>query len=1238
MSSSILSRNVLPSFDDKAVRKSCRRQSSLLTIAFSMLAASSPALAAQPTSLVSACSGVSLPPSVVTNILSPVLSGIVAPIQNTINPVLGVISIIPIVGQTFPPLNINVTGLLNTAASGAPISLSVLDNNGTIIGPGAQCNTASDSFQLNTPAGISIGGNRITGLGSNNLDATAGELGSIAFGNSANTAASAVNAIAIGTDSSVAAGATGSVALGNAASVSAVNSAAIGANSAAGRGAQAGYAAIGLVAPQTSVGEVSVGSAGNARQITNVAAGSAPTDAVNVSQLAGVGALATNAVQYDVNGVGTRLNSVTLAGGAAGPVTVTNVGAGALNATSTDAVNGAQLFATNGLVATNTTNTATNTTNIAGNTTNISNLGSGAAGTVQRAPAANTLVLTAVGGTGAAPGVAQILSNAAAGALSNTSTDAVNGSQLFATNGQVTTNTTNIAGNTTNISNLANGTTGLVRQVGGAPGVGQITVGAQTGGTSLSVAGTNGTRTISGLTAGVAATDAVNVSQLASVSAASANAVKYDVDVLGNRLNTVTLAGGVAGPVSITNVAAGALNATSGDAVNGAQLFATNTNVAAATVAAANANLGVSGVTGVLGGSYNSVTGAYVGPTYNTANATTATTVQGAFNNYNAAVSGLSGGTLGLVQQAGGSPGAGLITIGAATGGTAISIAGTGGNRTISGVSAGVAATDAANVGQVTAVGAIAGNSVQYDKDGAGNKLNSVTLAGGTAGPVAVTNVAAGALNGTSRDAVNGAQLFATNTQVTNNSSAITTLTTNVNSGAVGPVQRTGVSDGLKLVAAGGTAASPGNAQTLGNVAAGAVTAASTDAVNGGQLFATNTNVATAATAAANANSGVTGVTGVLGGAYNQATGAYTGPTYSTVNATTATTVQGAFNNYNSAISGLSNGTIGLVQQATPTAPVTVAAATGGTVVNVKGIDGTRTVTGVSAGVVTAASTDAVNGAQLFATNAAVTTAQTTATNAGNGVAAVAAALGGGASYNAATGVSAAPNYTIQGGTYTTVAGALNALDGVVATTGPASPVRGNNTAGRAIPISSGTNATAGGFGAVASGASSLALGTLANSSGTNSVALGAGSSDGGQANVVSVGSTGAERRITNVATAINATDAINLGQATALASGAVGQANGYTDSRIGALNFDLSRKIDRSAASAAALAGVPQAVEPGRGFAGVSIGGRGNAVSLAFGLSTVLTDEHNIVLKTGLAIDTRGGYATYNAGVGFHF
>ena len=65
--------------------------------------------------VVSACSGVSLPRSVVTDILRPVIIGIAGPVQTRVNSVLGVVRVIPLVGQVFPPLNLNATGLLDDA-------------------------------------------------------------------------------------------------------------------------------------------------------------------------------------------------------------------------------------------------------------------------------------------------------------------------------------------------------------------------------------------------------------------------------------------------------------------------------------------------------------------------------------------------------------------------------------------------------------------------------------------------------------------------------------------------------------------------------------------------------------------------------------------------------------------------------------------------------------------------------------------------------------------------------------------------------------------------------------------------------------------------------------------------------------------------------------------------------------------------------------------------------------------
>ena len=62
-----------------------------------------------------------------------------------------------------------------------------------------------------------------------------------------------------------------------------------------------------------------------------------------------------------------------------------------------------------------------------------------------------------------------------------------------------------------------------------------------------------------------------------------------------------------------------------------------------------------------------------------------------------------------------------------------------------------------------------------------------------------------------------------------------------------------------------------------------------------------------------------------------------------------------------------------------------------------------------------------------------------------------------------------------------------------------------------------------------------VAIGRNAKASGGGSVVLGAGSTDAGLANVVSVGSSSQQRRIINVAAGVANTDAVNVGQLTAL-------------------------------------------------------------------------------------------------------
>ncbi|RKP74983.1 hemagglutinin [Escherichia coli] len=91
--------------------------------------------------------------------------------------------------------------------------------------------------------------------------------------------------IGIGLNTLVLADAINGIAIGSNARANHANSIAMGNGSQTTRGAQTGYTAYNMDAPQNSVGEFSVGSEDGQRQITNVAAGSADTDAVNVGQL-----------------------------------------------------------------------------------------------------------------------------------------------------------------------------------------------------------------------------------------------------------------------------------------------------------------------------------------------------------------------------------------------------------------------------------------------------------------------------------------------------------------------------------------------------------------------------------------------------------------------------------------------------------------------------------------------------------------------------------------------------------------------------------------------------------------------------------------------------------------------------------------------------------------------------------------------------------------------------------------
>ncbi|MCV5554801.1 hypothetical protein OFN13_27225, partial [Escherichia coli] len=112
---------------------------------------------------------------------------------------------------------------------------------------------------------------------------------------------------------------------------------------------------------------------------------------------------------------------------------ITNVTAGDLSATSTDAVNGSQLKATKDDVAANTTNITNLTSEVAGNTTNITNLTDAVDSLNDDALLWNGTAFSAAPRTL----LAALPTYVTAGELSDTSTDAVNGSQLKATKDDV---------------------------------------------------------------------------------------------------------------------------------------------------------------------------------------------------------------------------------------------------------------------------------------------------------------------------------------------------------------------------------------------------------------------------------------------------------------------------------------------------------------------------------------------------------------------------------------------------------------------------------------------------------------------------------------------------------------------------------------------------------------------------------------------------------------------------------
>ena len=708
------------------------------------------------------------------------------------------------------------------------------------IAVGAESEAAENATAVGTKSkakgknSLALGANSdSTGESSVALGYTAGASGAnaLAFGQNAqasntntialgqNSSASTASAIAIGTESSAVG--SNSLALGSSSSAGGNNSVAIGANS---------------TADEDNV--ISVGSGSAQRRIVNMAAGTISTDskeAINGSQL------------YAIS----RSVADRLGGGAdvAGNGTIMGMSY-KLKKRNFNNVGEALQYLDNETLHWDSANGAFSASYIVKN----------ADGTIASNVAENKII------------------NVKDGVISETSKDAVNGSQLKTTNDNVTTNTTNIATNTTNITNLTDAVNGLSDD---------SLLWNKTAGAFSAAHGTDATSKITNVKAGdltAGSTDAVNGSQLKTtndnVSTNTTNITNLtdsvgdlkDDSLLWNKAaGAFSAAHGTEATSKITNLLAGKISSNSTDAINGSQLYGV-----------------ADSFTSYLGGGADiSDTGVLSGPTY---------------------------------------------TIGG---------------------------TDYTNVGDAlaainTSFSTSLGDALLWDatagKFSAKHGINNA--------PSVITDVANGAVSSTSSDAINGSQLYGVSdyiadalggNAVVNTDGSITTPTYAIAGGSYNNVGDaleaidTTLDDALlwDTTANGGNGAFSAahgkdkTASVITNVANGAVSATSSDAINGSQLYSTNKYIADA-----------------LGGdAEVNADGTITAPTYTIANTD--------YNNVGEALDALDNNALLWDEDAGA--------------YNASHDGNASKITNVAAGDLSTTSTDAVNGSQLNATNILVT-------------------------------------------------------------------------------------------------------------------------------------------------------------------------------------------------------------------------------------------------------------------------
>ena len=831
--------------------------------------------------------------------------------------------------------------------------------------------TANASKEYAMALGASSAASAANAIAVGRNSAAAG-VDSLAFGRL--SAANAANAIAMGAESKAAENAT---AVGTNAEANGLNSIALGSGSIADVD---NTIALGNQSQAVAAGAIAIGQGNKADGANAIALGNGSiTGGVNAIALGqgsyaglengtAIGAQASaqgkNSVALGAGSVATDADTVSV-GNTTAQRQIVNMAAGDISTTSTDAINGSQLYAISKSVADNLGGGAT--VNAQGVVTSPNyRLKSGIFGTVGDALTGldnNTLqwdslkkAYSAAHGTD----TTSTITNVKDGAISDTSKDAVNGSQLKTTNDNVATNTANITTNTNSINTLTDS-------------VGDLKDDALLwNGTAFSAAhGTEATSKITNvkdgdLTAG--STDAVNGSQLKTTNdnvATNTTNITNLTDSVGDLKDDALLWNGTAFSAAhgtdatskITNVKDGDLTAGSTDAVNGSQLKTTNDAVAANTTNIATNTTNITNLTDAvdsLGDDsllWNATAGAF-----SAAHGTDATS-----KITNVTAGDLTAGSTDAVN------GSQLKTTNDAVAANTTNIA-----------------TNTTNITNLTdAVDSLGDDSLLWNAT-----AGAFSAAHGTDATSKITNVKDGDLTAGSTDAVNGSQLKTTNDAVAANTTNIATNTTNITN-LTDAVDSLGDDSLLWNATAGAFSAKHGTNGTdskITNLLAGTVSSDSTDAINGSQLYGLADSF-----------------TSYLGGGADISdAGVLTGPTY---------TIGGTdYNNVGDALAAINTSfstSLGDALLWDATAKGGDGAFSAG-----RGTDNTASIiTNVADGAISSTSSDAINGSQLYDTSKYI-----------------ADTLGGDAEVNA-DGTITAPTYAIAGGSYSNVGDALEAID-----------------------------------------------------------------------------------------------------------------------------------------------------------------------------------------------------------------